>query len=86
MNIIIGINSMGVDKVFLRLKSTNKYAHVIYPNREPRLAFVDGCKGAIVISRSEAEMFISNIESPLVFANIEMVNIKDVLGEDGSSN
>ena len=81
-----GINSIGDDSYFLRL--TDRPDHFIHP--DPSLETRDeagyrvnkGAEGAAVFHKAQAKNFIKMSGAP----NLEMVRVKDVLGNDNSTN
>lgn len=83
---IVGMNSIGDDSYFLRLK--DKPDHFIHPDPsletkdEVGYRVVQGEKGAAIFHKKQADNFIKESGAN----NLEMVRVKDILKNDNSGN
>lgn len=87
---ITGLNKIGFDAYFIRLKD-NK-THFIHPDptkeTEKEVVYVvaEGPVGAVIFHKKQAENFIfqSFIENKV--GNMEIVSAKEIIGNDNSEN
>jgi hypothetical protein len=83
--LLSGMNIISVDSYFIKLTDQEDvYVHPVGELSSTEDAFVikEGVKGAGIWSKSNAERFIKESEAD----NLEIVSVRSILGEDGSSN
>lgn len=77
-----GNNAIGDDAFFLRLSDNKDY--FLHPDGE-NYKVLKGPVGAGIFKKQNAENFIEMLKNQGT-TNVEMVNVKDILGVDPSSN
>lgn len=87
---LTGLNSIGNDAYFIRLKDDkNSFVHPD-PSKdtEEEAVYVvsEGCIGAAVFHKKQAENFIFHSFVEDKVGNLEMVSAKEVIGKDNSEN
>jgi hypothetical protein len=89
--LLSGINIVSADSYFIKLTDqedvyvhpVNVYAPVLEEGKsEDTFLIKEGVQGAGIWSKSNAELFIKESGAD----NLEIVSVRSVLGEDGSSN
>ena len=87
---LTGLNKIGFDAYFLRLKD-NK-THFIHPDpskeTEKEVVYVvaEGEVGAAIFHKKQAEQFIFHSYMENKVGNLEMVSVKEIVGTDESLN
>lgn len=83
--LLSGMNIMSEDSYFIRLTDQEDvYVHPIgdITNTEEAFVVKEGVQGAGIWNKVNAERFIKESEAD----NLEMVSVRSILIEDGSSN